>query len=603
MKLGLVAPLLLALAACASGGPRPLARVNEEVVTGEQLRREFGRTHRSLETVIGSEDEVRRYLSKLVDRRLFLQEARRMGLDESPEILEALAKYRAQKANEAFLKEMLEAPAAATDEEIFAAYTALVDVVEVRQLAFETREEAEAALGAISAGEDAEKLARERSIAPSAVRGGMLAVRWGGDEVLEREVMALEPGRLAGPFQTTHGWEVARIEARRQTPRPAFEKVSTQLRETVERRKRNALQKTLLEELWVEYDVRMHPCAPTLESLQAAAASKEAELCAEWKGGRLTTQDVISAVKLPQLAMMKPLYARLRAQIVEDLVNRRLSTAEALARGYGDRPEVAEKVRAHEEDLVESKLYAEWVLKGVSASDDEARAFHAANPQQFVQEPRYELAQIVLASAEEAAAVRKLVATGQPFEELVRAHSKDRQGAKQAGYAGVATRRALLGPLAVVTELKEGESTQPIEVDGSFRILKVLKIHPERPKPFEEVKEEARAGALRLKQAAAQARWVEQLRAAAKVRLDDRAIRAYEAERNALVREETRRAAARDAAKAARLAALAERAGALPQPAAPAPAAAREGGPTEPAPTPAAPDLAPVEKGPAPHAG
>jgi parvulin-like peptidyl-prolyl isomerase len=599
---------LLAASACATTSPRDLglAKVNDETITGEHLRQEFGRSHRSMEKILGEEAEVRRYLTRIVDRRLFVQEGYRMGLHETPEVREGVAKFRAQRMLERFFQEEVDDKATASDDEVIAAYTSLIDLVEARQAVFKTKAEAEAALAAVATGADFEKLAREQSTAPSALRGGMLAVRWGGDEAREKAVLALKEGELAPVFESAAGWEVVRVEKRRQVARPPFDKVATSLRGTLERRKQNARQKEVIEALWAKHDARVLDCAPTFEALEAAVKSKDATPCASWRGGTLTTQDLLATVKLPQLANMKGAYDKVRAQLVEDLLNRRVATAEAEERGYGSRPEIVEKVRAHEESLVESKLYAGWVIKDVTASEEDAKAYHAAHADYFVEDARYELAQIVVDGPERAAEVEEKIRTGQPFEELARAHTKDKEGVKSGGYVGWFPRKALQGPFAPVVALGEGQVSGPLKTDDVYRLVKVLRIDPERPRPFDEVKEEALALALQEKQKAAQARWVEQLRAVASVKLNDRAIRAYEKDRAAWLKREEEEAAAKKAAETARAEAMAARAKALPGPPPATPAAGAEaaqkgeGAGTAPAakddaaPAPGAPQAAPA---------
>lgn len=578
--------LLLAASACAtSSAPRPLARVNEEVLTGEDLRQEFARSHRSMDKVLGAEPEVRRYLARIVDRRLLVQEAYRMGLHETADVREGMAKFRSQRALELFMKEEIEDPSKPTDDELVAAYAALSEAVEARQLVFRTRAEADAALAELAGGADFEKLARERSIAPSARRGGVIGMRWGGDEAREKAAFALKAGETTPVFQTPAGWEIVRVETRRETVRPPFEKIRGQLHGTLERRKRHARQKEIFDALFAKYDAKVLECAPTIEELEKAASTKDATPCGTWSGGTLTVQDLLAAVRLPELAKSKELYAELRTAIVDDLLTRKLATLEAEARGYGSRPEIVEKVHQQEEKLVESKLYKDWIIKGVAASDDEAKAYYEGHKDRFVEDPQYELAQIVVDTAERAAEVQEKVRTRQPFEELARAYSKEKDVAKSGGYLGFVPKRALQGAFAPVAALSEGEVAPTIvEGEASFRIVKVLRVNPERQKTFEEAQGEARAAALQEKQAAEQKRWVEKLRSVAKVKLHDRAIRDYEKERNGWLQREQAAETAKKEAEAAREAALVERIKPLaPAPAAPKPAEAKPADATAPA--------------------
>ena len=56
-----------------------LARVGDEPVTATQLEREFTDRHAGHARFLGGESEVREFLDKVIDRRLLLQEAYRLG--------------------------------------------------------------------------------------------------------------------------------------------------------------------------------------------------------------------------------------------------------------------------------------------------------------------------------------------------------------------------------------------------------------------------------------------------------------------------------------------------------------------------------------------
>lgn len=595
MRSVVVAVALLASAGCASSG-KHLAKVNHETLTGKELRLEFARHHYALEKLLTDDGDVRKYVDRLVDRRLFVQEGYRLGLQDAPDVREGVARLRAQKIVELFLQEEVEARTTVSDEEVKAAHERLADRLEVRQLVLKTREEAEAAAAALAAGGDLEKLARERSIAETAKRGGMTVVTWGMDEAYERTLFALPEGGTSPVFRSTAGWEVARVEKRKTVDRPPLEKVAAQIRQVLRKRKRLAREEELYSTLWSKFGAKVLECAPDVATLKAAAAGDDQTACASWRGGTVTTRALAGRVKLEQLDAVGTKWPELRKALVEDLVNREVVKLEAEERGYGQRPEVVEKVAALQDDLVESKLYREYVVKDVRVGEEDARRHYDANAGEFVEDAQLELAQILVDSQETANEVAAKVRSRQPFVELVAAYSKDKRNVMEGGRVGFVAKGLLKDEFAPVAALAEGEVSPPIRASDGYHLVKVLSIRPERQRPFEEVKEQARARALEVAQKAEVNRWVATLRAAAKIEVSERGIRAYGDE----VREQLRRDQEAKRAKAAAAKPAAEAPPGAASPAAePQPTAAA---PSTPSAAPNAAPAAPLAPAPPPSA-
>ncbi|HEX9399033.1 MAG TPA: peptidyl-prolyl cis-trans isomerase [Anaeromyxobacter sp.] len=597
-------PLVLS-AACATGAGH-LARVNDELVTGNDLRHEFTRHHVAMDKFLAEDAEVRKYLDQLVNRRVLVQEGYRLGLHESSDVRESVGKFRTQRTTALFLREQVEARINPTDAEVKATWDALPDQLEAREVVVRTREEAEAVRAAIIASGDMEEIARKRSRSESATRGGMVIVGWGGEEARERALLALQPPEVSAVYQTEDGWAVARVEKRKKLERPPFETAAPKIRQVLKRRRRALREAELYPALWAKYGARAVECLPTVDDLKRGAERKDPTPCATWNGGAVTAEALARRVKLGELGARPETWPELRKALVEDLVNREIVKLEAEALGYGRRPEVVDAVRVQQDDLVEAKLLKEHVERGVEVTDDDARGYYEAHQERYVEDARFELAQILADTADEAAEIAAKLRTGQPFRELAETRSSDRKSAAEGGRVGVIAKKELTGEFAPVAALAEGEVSAPIRTKIGFHLVKVLSIVPERPHAFDEVKERARSAALEEKQRGAYQHWVGALRASARVELSDRGIRAYEKEQvEALRRDQAEKAAelarkkaADEAARAAAVAAQPSARGGLAQPAeappatAPAPvaapAAASAAPGTESAPRPAA---------------
>src|SRR5206468_12235724 len=128
----------------------------------------------------------------------------------------------------------------------------------IRQIAVATRQEGEEIRAAIVAGADADKLARECSIADSRLNGGHLAVNWGQFDVeWERVVFALQPGELSPVIPTPGGFEIVIVDDRVDSALPPFEKVSQQIESVLATRRLEARKRAFSDELWAKYHVTL----------------------------------------------------------------------------------------------------------------------------------------------------------------------------------------------------------------------------------------------------------------------------------------------------------------------------------------------------------
>ena len=144
--LSLALTLLLAPALPAgSGDGLVLARVDGEPITLGQLRTDFRERHQRHLRMLGGEDVIRDFLNAQIERRLFVEEAYRLGLDEEPRIVELVEAQRDRVAGEWLYDSEVTDRVKVTDRMIDEILDRSRIVVEIVRVQCDTREEAEAA--------------------------------------------------------------------------------------------------------------------------------------------------------------------------------------------------------------------------------------------------------------------------------------------------------------------------------------------------------------------------------------------------------------------------------------------------------------------------
>jgi parvulin-like peptidyl-prolyl isomerase len=176
---------------------------------------------------------------------------------------------------------------------------------------------------------------------------------------------------------------------------------------------------------------------------------------------------------------------------------------------------------------MEGALYEDFVLKKVTVSDEEVKAWYEAHQADFVEPEKRRVAHIVVPTKEEAEEVRKSIAEGQPFEMLVKTKSTDTASQKQMGDLGWITKREATGEFEKVFTLAEGEISEPIQSKFGYHVMRVTRIQPERPLDFDEARESIRKKVLDQKQREARAVWVRKLREASTIVISNSGIRKF----------------------------------------------------------------------------
>ena len=529
-----LALLLVAVAApfvagCASSNY--LAKVNDETITGEDLKEEFTRRHGGHGKFLLGESEVRQFLNIVVDQRLLIQEAERLDLQNQQDIRKAVAEYEERKAAEYLVKTEIEEKAQPTPDEIRVAWEKdTTTLYRTRQIVVDTRDEAESVARMLAAGEDFEALARQCSIAASRIYGGRLPLLgWGAMEpAWEAVVRRLAPGEISPAFATPDGFEIVQLEEIVPVERPPFEQAARRIEGILRKRNTEERRRELSDLLWSKYHVRRSDVDLGPEGLHAALKERGDEPIAAWDGGKLTIKGFVQEIDWRELAGLLPGRFRTEMELrLRQSVNEPLARLEAKARGLAKTPDVARPVRVYRDDLMERALYADFVLKDVHVTDDDVRAYYEAHRTELTAPEKRRVAHIVVPSEEEAREVRAKLDAGESFVALVTAHSSDAPSVKKGGDLGWITKKEASGEFEKVFSLEEGQVTEPLKSKFGWHLVKVEKIVPERPQTLDEATDSIRKTLTEQKQREARAVWVQKLRDAATIRISNPGIRKF----------------------------------------------------------------------------
>ena len=208
------------------------------IIDGDPIH--MARMQRALEAYgsdlgqLSPEAFYRTVMDRLIDQELAARAGFALGLEDDPQVKANLAEARANVLASAYLRKV--GAEAASEEAVREKYAALqaegIKEVSARHILVKTAAEAEEVIVLLNGGADFAVVAEERSIGPSASRGGDLGFFGRGQMVppFANAAFSMEKGAYSEtPVQTRFGWHVIKVEDIRMSAPPPFEAVADQL--------------------------------------------------------------------------------------------------------------------------------------------------------------------------------------------------------------------------------------------------------------------------------------------------------------------------------------------------------------------------------------
>lgn len=257
--------LMLLSIGCAAPAAQSVEQVlatfgDEEVMTLEELK---GR-HPALASFFGlgaTVDETQVKLEDLVFGRLLAREARRIGLENQPEVQIQIEEILAV----AFLKHRIPREKLVVGPEAVDAYYAankekyrVPRRFRAAHILLESEAQASEVLRALEGGKAFSELAVERSIDPAtAAKGGALG--WVDPNKLAPPLgevaLALEPGQVSGVVRSPFGYHLIRLEEKAPVEYRSLDLMRQALHEELVAKKQQKLVDAVKQELWAKYSV------------------------------------------------------------------------------------------------------------------------------------------------------------------------------------------------------------------------------------------------------------------------------------------------------------------------------------------------------------
>jgi parvulin-like peptidyl-prolyl isomerase len=514
-------------------GREVLASVNGEPVTAEDLRWQIGTLHESMPDVVGlvARPDPVALLQRVINAKLIVQEARNIGLDETPEVRSMLEAGR-QELLKRFLideriKEIHEGDPAAVED----LYEQMVQEVQVRSVLFRSREDATAFETAVRGGASFEQV-----LAPL-VESGKADTK--GAEYLKvsemrpgvaAAVVELEPGSITSPIDVPGGVAVIRLLGFRVPEDPDARAAAE---ETALTYRRQAALLDYTEEMRQRYVKVDKEVRDSLDfdsgKVDVEAYRGDGRILAEVKGAEpVTVGELTSRVEqtfyhgLDRAAERNRINDKLPG-VLDRIVLERAMELEAKRLGIEDRPAFSSARKAQEESILFGTFVRRVVNPEIQLSDEKLQAIYREHLDDYSTPAMIRLRSLPFEDREHAEA---------GLEKLRRGSDLEWMRANAGGLVDEPDRIEELlefdGRLLTLSSLPDrvqdavagasaGQFRLYAQPDGPFYVLAVVELLPSRPREFADVRDQLLQRAFLLEREKAMDVWTDELRKASEI--------------------------------------------------------------------------------------
>lgn len=494
--------LLLLLAACSGfmiSGEKPVAWVDGVPVTEGDLKEALKITHRTEAVRPGEHLDLMDYVDKLIDERLIVQEAYRMGLDKDPWVQNKMHEYKLRESVVRLYKEEVQDRVRVSDDEMQRFYNEQMEETHIRQITVGTEEEALNIRDQIEAGSDMAALVREHSIDMFKDKGGDRGFlrRWQLPESARDAAFSLKDGQITPVIKTSSGYQIIKIEEKKPAPEKSLEEIRQVVEKHLRKKKEEGLSQEVLKRYRKQADIVISEdlLAELPVSIDAAKDEKWAKderPIVKIGEEILTVGQFCQQLKdIPESKLVTDNPLALKRKFVDNWIDRKLVDIAALNRRYEQGEDFGRLLKYYEEYLLK-KLFAQKVIyPQIKVSNELLKDYYDKHSDKYLKPVQYRIRQITVTDEAQARTILEQLRGGADFAWLAKNKSEDSL-AQKGGDRGWISEDKLSFFSKAVSALKVGENSDVLSEGDAYYIVKLEAKSDVDYEDFEQIKDVVR---------------------------------------------------------------------------------------------------------------
>jgi peptidyl-prolyl cis-trans isomerase C len=479
--------MLLVLSSCASVQPKEnvLAVVNGEPITENDLKYSLEIAHRKEDLSSAGVLDLSQFIQKMVDDKLIIQEARRMGAEDYPEVQQALQAYILRESVVRLHDEEIVTKVTVKEDDIINYYKKNYEQFSLGLIGVDSEEKAQEILEQLRKGSDFRELAGKYSSSPSQKDGGEVTLRRGSlAPPIEKAVSELKPGEFSDVLKIQDKYYIIKLINRKEAPAEGLEKVrgniERALRKQKEKERSDEYLKYLRERSQIKINNEVFASINLSETNEVEKLSQDERILVQINGATLTVGDFMTVAKSSP--------RKSKEEILNEWIDQKLVDREALSRHYETSTDLKEMVERYGNQLLKNTFIKRVIAPQIALSDEALKNYYLGHRESFMKPTCFKIQQITVKTMDDAQNILYSIRNGADFSWLAKNRSVDLL-APEGGNLGCITRAEMPMPVKKIIEtLKPGGLSPVLEIDSNYRIIKLLDEKEGEVEDFDKVK-------------------------------------------------------------------------------------------------------------------
>ena len=503
-----------------------LAVVDGEPITEEDLKYSLQIAHRREDLSSAGNLSLAEYVQKLIDDMLIIEEARRMGMEQDPQVQQAVKAYILRESVVKLYDEEISQKVSISDEDIINYYRKNYEMFSLGIIEVSSEEEAANIAGQLKKGADFSDLARKYSTHRSGKNGGEIVLaRRSIPPYIGETITGLSPGELSDILKIRDKYYIVKLISRKE----AYDEELKNVRKEIEKVIRKQREKERADEYLGS--LRKHAAIKiNKDILSAISPGKGDEESENWSKDKRAVAEVNGSVLTAGefVAMATAYRGKSEEYILNSWIDRKVVDQEALGRRYDTTPDLKKKIERYKNQLLKKVFINKAIIPKIEISDKRLKDYYLKHREEFAGPDRFRIQQITVKTMDEARNLLSSLQQGADFSWLAKNKSIDSAGPK-GGEVGWLTMQKFPGPVReIVATLKTGETSPIVKIDSFYRIIRLQGKIDGEVRRFEEVRDAVYKAYFKEQFNALRDEFVSRLRAKAHIKIYDEAVKSIE---------------------------------------------------------------------------
>lgn len=502
-----------------------LAVVDGSPITEGDLKYALSIAHRREDLSSAGSLDIRRYVDKLVDDRLIMNDARNAGMDQYPEVRQAVEAYILRESVVKLHDEEILRKVSVADHESEEFYRKNYERFVLRIIETDSGEKSQTILDELKQGGDFVELAQRYSIHPAQQGDEMILTVLSLSSGLREPVYGLMPGETSDPIQIGDNYYIIRLVRREEAPMQEFENVRGQVEKVIRKQKEKTRSDEYLAYLRGKAEIIIDH--GLLSEVSLNSSDEERKKWLEERRPLATVNDAVLAVS-DFLASIPPRNQLSKEQLIQGWVERKLVDMEALNRHYENNTEMKRSVRRYEDQLLKDTFIKRIIFPQIKITEQTMKDYYSRHQDDFKKPVCNRVQQITVKNREEAEEIVKSLSGAADFSWLAKRKSVDPYAAR-GGDAGCLTKKELPEQARdLLDTLQTGEASPVIQLDQMYRVFMIRGREGGTVEEFGKVREAVYKACFLEQLDALMERYVNQLKAGARIHIHSDEISEFE---------------------------------------------------------------------------